>query len=261
MKISFEQIMSAGLTIGLLGSLTFRTAASPLSTPGYLPPATVMHAALVPPAVMHAVRLADTVPSPQVITINVERRGDSTQPANSPLYVVDGVAAQGSAFTKLNPNQIESITVLKGESAASQYGEKGKNGVILITLKKAGTFDTVPSGAAAQQGENVIFTKVEIEAEFPGGDAKWTEYVKQAITANMDELKKDNHSGTVELLFVVNLDGSVTGVQALTMQNTKLAELAVSLVNNGPKWIPAMQSGHTVKSFRKQKITFLMPTK
>jgi len=53
---------------------------------------------------------------------------------NAPLYVTDGVP---SDFGLLDPNNIESITVLKGASAAAAYGSAGQNGAIIITTKKA----------------------------------------------------------------------------------------------------------------------------
>lgn len=53
-----------------------------------------------------------------------------------PLYVIDGVVQEGENLDKIDPKSISSIDVLKGEAATKLYGEKGKNGVILITLKK-----------------------------------------------------------------------------------------------------------------------------
>ncbi len=78
-------------------------------------------------------------------------RGNNSLVGNSqPLYVVDGIPINNSNFgqagrwggtdygdglTSLNQDDIESITVLKGPNAASLYGERGANGVILITTK------------------------------------------------------------------------------------------------------------------------------
>lgn len=53
---------------------------------------------------------------------------------NKPLYVVDGVIC--AEIKDIEPNRIESITVLKDQSATALYGEKGKNGVVIITSKK-----------------------------------------------------------------------------------------------------------------------------
>lgn len=60
-------------------------------------------------------------------------RGTNTLGDNSPLIVVDGIANRG--MNRLNPNDIESITVLKDASAAI-YGSEAANGVILITTKR-----------------------------------------------------------------------------------------------------------------------------
>lgn len=57
-----------------------------------------------------------------------------------PLIIIDGVEQiKDDAIDKLNPNIIESISVLKDESAVKLYGERGKDGVILITTKNAST--------------------------------------------------------------------------------------------------------------------------
>jgi TonB-linked SusC/RagA family outer membrane protein len=82
---------------------------------------------------------------------NINIRGISTITGNStPLFVVDGVPFDGatnaqtnftfgtqtsSRFLDLDPNNIESVNVLKGLSATTLYGEAGRNGVILITTK------------------------------------------------------------------------------------------------------------------------------
>lgn len=58
-----------------------------------------------------------------------------------PLYIIDGIPTNESDFATLNPNDFESITVLKDASAAALYGARGGTGVIVITTKrgKAGT--------------------------------------------------------------------------------------------------------------------------
>jgi TonB-linked SusC/RagA family outer membrane protein len=55
---------------------------------------------------------------------------------SGPLYVVDGVIYDGG-FSNINPDDIETITVLKDASTTALYGAKGANGVIMITTKKA----------------------------------------------------------------------------------------------------------------------------
>lgn len=55
--------------------------------------------------------------------------------SNSPLYVVDGVVYDGG-FSNINPDDIESISVLKDATTSALYGSRGANGVIMITTKR-----------------------------------------------------------------------------------------------------------------------------
>ena len=71
------------------------------------------------------------------------RGGSSLSASNDPLIVIDGVPmtnqSQGgsmNALTMINPNDIESMTVLKDASATAIYGSRASNGVIIITTKK-----------------------------------------------------------------------------------------------------------------------------
>ncbi len=65
--------------------------------------------------------------------LSVRIRGTGTINDSSPLYIVDGVPAEGLDF--LNPNDIESINVLKDAASSAIYGSRGANGVVLITTK------------------------------------------------------------------------------------------------------------------------------
>ena len=69
------------------------------------------------------------------VTVNSKVSEFSVQGMNNPLYIVDGKEVTSSILSALDVNKIESMTVLKNESATEVYGEKGKNGVIIITLK------------------------------------------------------------------------------------------------------------------------------
>lgn len=68
----------------------------------------------------------------------------SINASNSPLFIVDGVQFIGS-FSSLNPNDIESVSVLKDAASTSLYGSRAANGVVIITTKKGrkgkGTFN------------------------------------------------------------------------------------------------------------------------
>ena len=80
-------------------------------------------------------RLSDRLPGDVKIRIRDGQIGKE-----KPLIIIDGVEQiKDDAIDKLNPNIIESISVLKDESSVKLYGERGKDGVILITTKNAST--------------------------------------------------------------------------------------------------------------------------
>ena len=74
--------------------------------------------------------------------IALQIRGTSSfYSGNEPLYVIDDVPIQpgpGGALSGVNPHDIESIRVLKDPADTGIYGMRGANGVIVITMKKAG---------------------------------------------------------------------------------------------------------------------------
>lgn len=63
-------------------------------------------------------------------------RGVGTLNGNSPLIIIDGVESQYNNIALLDPNAIESVTILKDASATALYGVKGANGVIIITTRR-----------------------------------------------------------------------------------------------------------------------------
>ena len=94
--------------------------------------------------------LAGTTPGVQIVstsgdpssngaTIRIRGIG-SMSASSSPLIVVDGVPYEGS-ISDINPNDVESMSVLKDASASAIYGHRGANGVVLITTKKGKSGD------------------------------------------------------------------------------------------------------------------------
>ena len=66
----------------------------------------------------------------------------SLNAGNSPLWIVDGMPYSGD-LNNLNPNDIESMTVLKDAASNALYGARGANGVVMITTKKAKSKDAI----------------------------------------------------------------------------------------------------------------------
>jgi len=99
------------------------------------------------------------------------RGNKSLQGNNQPLYVIDGIpmdnnnfgqaglwggSDEGDGLSSINPDDIESITVLKGANAAALYGSRASNGVINVTTKRG----TKRKGVGVEFGSNYVFEKV-----------------------------------------------------------------------------------------------------
>ena len=131
-------------------------------------------------------------------------------------------------------------------------------GIVAPPTEIKGTQVAAPP-VAKQEAEDFVFTKVEIEASFPGGPTAWTKYVTRAITAEIDEISEDGKFGTVNVRFIVDKNGNVSDVEAQTMKGTKLAQVAVNAIRKGPKWTPAQQNGRMVNAYRVQPVTLKDP--
>lgn len=107
------------------------------------------------------------------------------------------------------------------------------------------------------EDENKIFDKVEIEASFPGGDSKWRQYLERNANG---QVASDNGAPegtyTVVIQFVVDKEGNISDVKALTSHGYGMEDEAMRVIKKGPKWTPAVQNGRQVKAYRKQPITF-----
>ena len=111
------------------------------------------------------------------------------------------------------------------------------------------------SGAAASGNQEL--RKEEVEAEFPGGEKKWMQYLErnadgEVATAN----EAPSGTYTVLIKFVVDTLGNIIEVYPLTNHGYGMEEEAIRVIKKGPRWVPAIQNGHRVKSYRKQPITF-----
>jgi TonB-linked SusC/RagA family outer membrane protein len=124
------------------------------------------------------------------------RGGTSISASNEPLYVVDGVPLQNEETTAgapgigsvnpalarnplnaINPNDIESITVLKDASATAIYGSRGANGVVLIQTKRA------VAGAGQMEYDGYVGgSRASRRLDLAGG-AEYRQFVQQQVSA------------------------------------------------------------------------------
>ncbi|MBI3139433.1 MAG: energy transducer TonB [Sphingobacteriales bacterium] len=104
-----------------------------------------------------------------------------------------------------------------------------------------------------------VYTKVEIEAAYPGGMDAWRKYLERNLNAEVPIFSKAPAGVyTVIIQFIVNLDGTVSDAKALTNHGYGMEAEAIRVIENGGKWLPAIQNGRQVVAYRKQPITFVV---
>ncbi len=158
------------------------------------------------------------------------------------------------------PPEVEKLEETK-IGTANVEGNKDEGIIAPPTEDKGGVVE-----APKEDDADKVFQKVEIDAEFPGGNAAWNKYVTREIERNIDELQEDGKSGSVVVIFIVNKEGAVSDVKAMPCSEagvpnclgpgTKLGEVAVNAIKKGPKWKPAIQNGRQVNAYRRQPVTF-----
>ena len=102
---------------------------------------------------------------------------------------------------------------------------------------------------------DVVFTKVEMAAAFPGGIDGWRRYLVHSLKYP-NKAAKENIQGTVKVQMKVDSVGKVTEVKALNDPGGGLAKEAERVIKDGPNWIPAEQNGKKVNYRFVQNITF-----
>ncbi|MCB0522736.1 MAG: TonB-dependent receptor [Saprospiraceae bacterium] len=111
---------------------------------------------------------------------SIKIRGVTTLNNNNPLYVVDGIPTTED-LNNLNPNDIESIQVLKDAASASIYGSRSAGGVIVITTKK-GKAGKISVDAGMLSGVQTISRKIELLDPVQWGEVWWTASENAGIT-------------------------------------------------------------------------------
>lgn len=105
----------------------------------------------------------------------------------------------------------------------------------------------------------IIFTKADVEAQYPGGLVAWKNYLEENVNPHVPVAQglKPGHY-TVKIQFVVAIDGSVYDVKAVEFSNgcTACISDAIRVIKQSPRWIPAMQNGISVIYQAVQYITY-----
>jgi protein TonB len=143
-------------------------------------------------------------------------------------------------ITELEDSKID-VTTQEGDKdlgvVAPPEEDKGK-GIIEVPKPK--------------EEDNTIFIIVEKDAGYPGGAEAWRRFLIRNL--RIPEVAIDNNiSGTVIVQFVVDRQGNVSNVEAISGP-MELRDEAVRVIKKSGKWTPALQNGNHVPSYKKQPI-------
>ncbi|MEO6314477.1 MAG: TonB family protein [Chitinophagaceae bacterium] len=108
-----------------------------------------------------------------------------------------------------------------------------------------------------QDNTEIIFTRVEIESQYPGGVSAWAAFLNRKL-AYPQQAIDDGVQGAVIVQFIVDTTGAVSNIEAISGPDELRAAATVAIKQSG-RWSPAIQNGRKVKSYKKQPITFRLP--
>jgi hypothetical protein len=217
---------------------------------------------------------------PDDVTVTVKGWNKKDTLKKDLLVIIDGkeypeLRSLSDIDRVINIDDIQSITILKDQSALVKYHEKGRNGVVEIKTKQGSK--SFPPGEVTLKLQvnpkeltlqpvndvnNKIFEKVEIEPSFPGGKEKWNKYLSIYLDERTPALTGCAPGEyTVVVQFIVRLDSTITNVKALTNHGYGMEKNVINLISKGPKWIPAVQNGRQVVAYKKVPVTFVIGPK
>ncbi len=164
-----------------------------------------------------------------------------------PKIVKDEEVKEDEKIEEIKEDQVISTKTVESEN---------KNAIVQAPVEDKGTKIVE---APKADDEDKVFTKVENEATFPGGQQAWVRYLQKNLNANAP-VDNGASPGTYQVIvkFIVSKDGSISDVQAETKHGYGMEDEAVKIIKRGPKWTPALQNGRNVNAYRRQPITFVV---
>ena len=135
--------------------------------------------------------------------------------------------------------------------------------ILFVLVLAVSHIETVDAQALETvHAQDTTFSKVEVEADFPGGVSGWRKYLENNLNADVPA-KKRAPAGTymVIIKFIVEKNGAVSNITPETNLGYGMEKEVVRVIKNGPEWTPAMQDGRFVRAYRRQPVTFLISEK
>lgn len=205
------------------------------------------------------------------------RKADGAQP----IIILRTARGEEKEITEeelrqIDKNRIGSVDVYKDSKATQKYGDKAKDGVIVITLRAKQELDPIIVISEKEPGEKAIRVisasekKIEetnddgpveffllnpdtmptFQGEDMNGFAKW-------LNARLQRPKDCKHEGYMKVAFTIGEDGNVEDVKIVDGICDELDSHVASLVEKSPKWEPATANGHPVRQRLIIPITFM----
>jgi periplasmic protein TonB len=136
--------------------------------------------------------------------------------------------------------------------------------IIFCFVKIANAQNPPPPPSGVATAADGIFTKVDVEASFTGGEVEWRKYLTKNLNVDKVALKvkfprrQKEFRQTIIVKFIVNKQGEISSVTAENEDADPycIAE-AIRVIKDSPKWVPAQQNGRIVNAYRRQPITFI----
>ncbi|MEO8819499.1 MAG: N-acetylmuramoyl-L-alanine amidase [Ginsengibacter sp.] len=198
----------------------------------------------------------------------IENSEHTSWNSKNAIVIFNGKEIQKEKLNRKNINAKRIILYFPNDKKGIQlYGGKAKNGVKVYedaTIENSPWISKLKLEKVSENTERQdtipgkVYTKVQVEASFPGGLTAWSKYIVRAIQDSIDKFTKADF-GTCVLQFIVDVDGGISDVKARTMKGTELAKVSIEAIENGPKWIPASQNGKAVAAYRLQPVTLQNP--
>ncbi len=161
----------------------------------------------------------------------------------NPVYVLDGEVVD--KIDHLDPNLIESISVIKDPEDELVNKYNATDGLILIHSKKGlSTSEKKQVESFKKDGE--LFYVVEDMPMFPGGRKELKKHIYSHLKYP-ESAKKKGISGEVQVQFVVTTSGKLENIQVARSSYEGFNKPAIAVFNNMPDWKPGSQRGKPVK--------------
>ena len=163
-----------------------------------------------------------------------------------PKIVKDEEVKEDEKIEEIKEDQVISTKTVESDNkdAKVEVAPEETKGTQVVEVKK-------------DDDENKIWTKVEKEAEYPGGDAAWRSFLMNNLRG---EVPVDNgaNAGVYQVIvkFIVSKDGSLSDISCESDPGYGMCAEALRVIKKTKSWRPANQNGREVNAYRRQPITF-----